>query len=97
MYLHGRCPRISITLGKNIVESGFKGLYYSFVRIDRYVSLSKKEGANIVHSRCMIGMLVGKENTVNFGDLVVQHLLPEIGATINYVIKIFPGNKYRNP
>ena len=54
------------------------------------IALSKEKRPYIVYSGSVIRMLMGKENTVQFGNFMGKHLLSKIGAAVYDKIIIVP-------
>ena len=61
--------------------------------VNRNIALPEEKGPDIVYTGRMVCMFVGKEDPIEPGNPVCQHLLPEIRATINYIVVFIPGNQ----
>ena len=58
-------------------------------------ALTKEKRTNVINTSCVIGMLVRKQNGIEFGDGVLQHLLSEIRPTINHNCTLVPLHQNR--
>ena len=75
---------IFIISGKDVVEAPPQGIHNPVMRIYGNVSLPEKIGADIVQADRMITVFMGKKNGIYPPDVIVEHLLPKIGSTVDY-------------
>jgi hypothetical protein len=67
--------------------------------INRDVALPEEKGSDIIDSGGVVGMLMCEQDAVKTGDVISEHLLPEVRAAINDETVFFPGdeNRYAKP
>lgn len=96
VYGYGWRPGIAVLIRKNIVESPLQRSDNPRVGIDRNIPLPEEKWADIVHSRGMVGVFMGKEDRIEAGYLVCEHLLAKIRAAIHHaIIPVVIGDHYR--
>lgn len=86
VYGYGGGSGVPVFIRENIVKTTLKGSDYTRVGVDGDIPLPEEEWTNIVHSRRMVGVFVCKEDGIEPGYPVGQHLLAEIRAAVHYAI-----------
>lgn len=97
VYRNRRGPGIPVFIRKNIVKTPLEGSDDPRVGVNGDVALPKEKWTDIIHARRVVGMFVGKEDGIEAGYPVGEHLLPKIRAAVhNAVIPILVGYHYGN-
>jgi len=96
--LQERWMRILHTTFKYVAKSAQQLFQYRRAGVSgHYGTMAKMKTAQIVDTVDMVGMGMGKQHGIDLGYSLTQHLLPQIGASVNQDIPAARLDQQRGP